>query len=290
MHPTPRTTAPPSAPPAPRRYDAEHFVLTMLFSPDPALARRADAAGVDRIGLDLEVIGKAERQQGLGTFVSQHHEEGLAAMREAVRDAELFCRVNSIHAGSKAEIDRILGYGVDVLMLPYFTTPDEVKAFVDFVGGRARAVVLLEHRLAAERVEEIVRVPGIDNVHVGLTDLALSLKARNRFGLWTTPLLDRVAEAVHGEGLRLCVGGIGRALDESQPIPTDLVYGQFPRLNATGALVSRAFFGKPGEDTDVVEEIRRCRERIAWWRRQPPEALEAAKAELQRRVDACPSW
>ena len=39
------------------------FRLT-LWTADAALAARADAAGVDRIGVDLDRLGKAERQAG----------------------------------------------------------------------------------------------------------------------------------------------------------------------------------------------------------------------------------
>src|SRR5512143_1317194 len=89
-------------------FDADHFVLTMLWSADPALAARADEAGIDRIGLDLEILGKAERQRGLGTWVSSHRIEQLRDLRAAVGRAELFCRINPINAGSRAEIDAVL--------------------------------------------------------------------------------------------------------------------------------------------------------------------------------------
>jgi citrate lyase beta subunit len=251
--------------PAPAGYRPDHFLLTMLWSADPALAARADAAGIDRIGLDLETLGKADRQRGLGTWVSAHRTDQLPAMRRAVTRGELFCRVNPIHDGSRAEIDAVIAAGVDVLMLPMFTTVAEVETFVRLVDGRARAVPLLEHRLAADRVEDLVRVGGLDCVHVGLTDLALSLALGNRFALMASPLIDRIAAAVHRQGLRLCIGGIGRACDDSQPVPTDLIYAQYARLNATGALVSRAFFGPDPATLDVAAEVRACRERMAWW-------------------------
>src|SRR5687767_15022322 len=70
---------------------SSHFILT-LWTNDPAVARRADAAGVDRIGLDLETYGKAERQpKTLSTWISTHHENQLPALREVVRSGKLFC-------------------------------------------------------------------------------------------------------------------------------------------------------------------------------------------------------
>lgn len=269
-------------------YRADHFLLTLLWSGDPILAARADAAGVDRIGLDLEVIGKAERQKSLGTWISPHRADQLRVMRQAVTRGELFCRINPIHDGSKTEIDRVIEYGVDVLMLPMFTTVEEVETFVGLIDGRAKAVLLLEHRLAAERVEQIVRVPGLDCIHVGLTDLALSLNAPIRFALMASDLMDRIAAAVHGQGLRLCVGGIGRAMDDSQPIPTDMIYSQYARLNATGALISRAFFGSNPMAIDVAAEVRACRRRIAHWRQCDSDQLEAAHRRFVEEVGGPP--
>lgn len=265
-------------------YCADHFMLTLLWSDDPVLAARADEAGIDRIGLDMETLGKAERQKGLRTWVSDHREDRFPAMRRVVKRGELFCRINPIHDRSRAEIDRIIAHGVDVLMLPMFTSAEEVRAFLDMIDGRAKAVPLLEHHLAVDQIDSIVHLPRLDCIHVGLTDLALSLNVKNRFELMASPLMDRIAAAVHSVGLRLCVGGIGRAMDESQPIPTDLIYAECARLNVTGALVSRAFFGEDPSAIDVTAEVRKCRERLAYWRRCGSQEIETAHARFIERV------
>src|SRR5688572_17388105 len=71
--------------PSVRPPGASAFVLT-LWTNDPAVARRADAAGVDRIGLDLETYGKAERQpKQLATWISPHREDQLPALRAAMK-------------------------------------------------------------------------------------------------------------------------------------------------------------------------------------------------------------
>jgi 2-keto-3-deoxy-L-rhamnonate aldolase RhmA len=267
----------------------EHFVLT-LWTDDPALARAADTAGVDRIGLDLEVHGKAERQpKNLKTWISPHSEDKLPALRAAMKSSKLFCRVNPINPKSADEIERLITrFGVQVLMLPMFTTPGEVERFVELVDGRATTVLLMENKTAAERIEEIVRVPGVDDVHVGINDLTLSLgrENANRFEVMATDLMARVGDAVLAAGLRFGVGGIGRAKNNDQVIPGDLIYAQYPRLGATAALIARSFFtAKPGDaPVDVTAEIRRARERLAWWGTQSPADLEAARLELLARA------
>jgi hypothetical protein len=274
----------PSVRPSPSS-PSSNFVLT-LWTDDPALARQADAAGVDRIGLDLEVYGKAERQpKTLKTWISPHSEDHLPVLREAMRSAKLFCRINPINPGSAQEIERLIGvYGVQVLMLPMFTTPGEVERFVQLVDGRATTVLLLENKTAAERVDEIVRVAGVDDLHVGINDLTLSLGRpnANRFEVMTTDLMKRISDAVVPAGLRFGVGGIGRAMNDDQVIPSDLIYAQYPRLGATAALIARSFFTpRPGEQAvDVTAEIGRARERLAWWGRQSADAWEDARKAL----------
>jgi citrate lyase beta subunit len=266
------------------RTPAAAFVLT-LWTNDPAIARRADAAGVDRVGLDLEVYGKAERQpKNLSTWISPHREEHLPALRSALKSARLFCRINPVNPGTPDEIERVIGHGVRVLMLPMFTTAGEVERFVSLVRGRATTVLLLENKTAAERIGEIVRVPGVDEVHVGINDLTLSLGQpnANRFAVLAADLMKSVADTVRAAGLRFGVGGIGRAMQNDQKIPSDLIYAQYPRLGATAALIARSFFA-PGEGESAVDmnrEIRQARERLAWWADRTPDELEDARLRL----------
>src|SRR6187401_303026 len=96
---------------------ADDLVLT-LWTADPALARRADEAGVDRVGIDLDRLGKAERQQGRGTWLSPHEEGDLEGLAPALRKAALFARVNPLNPDTPRELDAVLGRGAEVLMLP----------------------------------------------------------------------------------------------------------------------------------------------------------------------------
>jgi hypothetical protein len=77
----------------------------------------------------------------------------------------------------------------------------------------------------------------------------------------------------------LGVGGIGRVSDRRLPIRPDLIYAQYPRLGATAALISRSF---AAAGSDLAGEVRRSRERLAWWARRPREELDAAARELER--------
>ena len=48
------------------------MIRLMYITNDVQVARMAEEAGVDRIFVDLETLGKAERQGGMDTVQSKH--------------------------------------------------------------------------------------------------------------------------------------------------------------------------------------------------------------------------
>jgi hypothetical protein len=235
------------------------FVLT-LFTNDPALAADADRAGVDRIGIDMEQIGKDMRQGKLATWISDHAESDLARVAPALGKARLFARCNPVHAGSASEIDRLIAAGVRVVMLPYFKTVAQAETFIRLVDGRADPVLLVETADAGAAIDDLCRIPGVKEIHVGLNDMRLSLGWPSHFHVLVSDFLVRICDAVLSHGHRLGIGGLGRAGDNDLPVPSDLVSAQMPRLGATAALVSRSFF-RPPVPADIAGEFGRLR---AW--------------------------
>src|SRR5207245_6902138 len=155
------------------RPDAQDFTL-MLMTRDGGVARAAVRAGVDRIFLDLEIAGKAERQRGRNTIISGHTLADLERVRAAVPGAEVLARVNPPNAATRHEVDAVVRAGADVVMLPYFQSSQEVAAFVSAVAGRARTCLLRETAAAAVRVDRIAADAGVDGMQVGLADLPAS--------------------------------------------------------------------------------------------------------------------
>jgi hypothetical protein len=60
----------------------------------------------------------------------------------------------------------------------------------------------------------------------------------------------------------------------------DLVLAQYPRLDATGALLTRAFFDNVSEGWSFAEEIRRLRQRLTDWSKASPEDWKRARDKL----------
>ena len=257
------------------------FLLT-LFTNSPELARSADDAGIDRIGLDLEVLGKEKRQDKLKSWISDHLEEELSAIREQLHSAKLFVRTNPPHPELKDEIDRFIDQGANVLMLPYFTHHDEAAQFIDYIDGRAEVSLLIETAAAAARIDHIVALPGIHDVHIGLNDLHLSLGLASHFELLVSPLMEHLSEFVRDSGAYWGFGGIGRAYDAHLPIPSDLIYAQYAYLQGRSALVSRVFTHSDQINLDLTAEVANARSRIDHWFGVDREELVQARDELRR--------
>ncbi len=256
-----------------------------LWTNNLAHARWANEAGVDRIGLDLESIGKSNRQKGLGTWISHHGWNDLNRLRRIVPAARLFVRLNGLHSGSEDEIARAADAGVGVIMQPNFTKLSEVERFVRLVDRRAQVVPLVERRAATEFIERLPAL-GIREIHIGLNDLSIDLGQDNRLAVLAQPIMSAISAAAIAAGLRFGLGGLGRARDRDLPVPSDLVYAQHARLKASGALLARSFFGAAMTQEVFINEIARLRRRLREWSAASVDALETARLELERRCAA----
>jgi hypothetical protein len=250
-----------------------------LFTNDPALAAEADGAGVDRVGPDLERLGKMERQDGMGRWISDHEEDELPAIFATLRRASHFVRCNPPHIGLADEINRLIALGAQTIMLPHFHTSDQARDFVYAVSGRARTVLLVETVSSAREVAQLGRIEGVDEIHFGLNDLSLDLGVNNQFSVLCSTFLEDACATLTASGFPFAVGGIGRALDITLPVPSELVYAQYPRLGATGALLSRVYFNGL-QKAQLAQEISKTRERLNYWAGQPASSLHAARDKL----------
>lgn len=261
---------------------SESFTLTAL-SIDPQLIKRLDEAGIDRIGIDIERNGKRERQASIsGSRISNHEIDHLKLLKNIVKKADIFIRINPLHSGSLNEINQSLSLGADVIMIPYFTSASEVSNFVQLVAGRAKIVLLLETAQAMLQLPVIVAIPGLSEIMVGLNDLHLSLGLKNPFEVITAGYLQNIAKQVLEAGLSFGFGGLARVDDVTLPIPSDFIYSQYSRLGANSAWLSRSFFkGLERElPRNIALEVANLRGRLNFWSKQSEEVIETKHAEL----------
>ncbi|WP_380926175.1 aldolase/citrate lyase family protein [Sphingomonas leidyi] len=203
----------------------------LFLTKDPEIGRIAERAGVDWIFVDLEYRGKSDRQSGRDTVISAHSIEDVVAMRAAITTAQLLVRVNPLGEWSREEIDGAIDAGADIVMLPFFTTPGEVEAFVTMVGGRAKACLLVETMGAVDAIEEILAVPGIDFIHIGLNDIHIERQTRFMFELLGDGTLDMLAAKIRPTGIPFGIGGMARIGEKIPPRRRSLpsIIGLAPR-------------------------------------------------------------
>ncbi len=212
----------------------------MYLTNDPSVAAIAQQAGVDRIFLDLELRGKEARQKNMDTVISHNSPSDIGKLRAVLTKAELLVRVNSLYAGSKAEIDRAAADGADVVMLPYFKTAREVRDFVSFCAGRVRTCLLFETPEAVEHIDEILSVPGIDEAHIGINDLHLGYGKRFMFELLADGTVERICHKFAEYGLPYGFGGVGRP-GSNVALPAERILAEHYRLGSSQVILSRAF-------------------------------------------------
>ena len=209
----------------------------------PELAARCDRMPGMRLFVDLERTGKAARQKGHDTFISTHHLSDVGSIKAVLKQSRLMVRVNPYQkddpAASKAEVDAVLSQGADMLMLPMFSSAEELSAFAGIVAGRAPIVALLETAGALHCLDSWIDTPGIGEIFVGLNDLHLSLGCSFMFEPLAAGYVGRVASAAKARGLRFGFGGIAR-MDEGV-LPGRDVLAEHVRLGSGAVILSRTF-------------------------------------------------
>lgn len=231
----------------------------MYITNRPEVAKIAENAGVDRIFVDMEYIGKEQRQGMMNTVISSHKIEDIKAVADVISKAELLVRVNPIHersveySSSREEIDAAIDAGAEILMLPYFKTVSEVHTFIDYVNGRARTMLLVETPEAVDVIDEILDIEGVDEFHIGLNDLSLGYGKKFMFELLCDNTVEYLSKKFNEKGKKFGIGGIA-SLGKGM-LPAEKIIIENYRLGSKGAILSRSFCDVT-QRTDL-EEIRK---------------------------------
>jgi 2-keto-3-deoxy-L-rhamnonate aldolase RhmA len=261
----------------------------MLICNDPDLARFAVDCGVDRIFVDLEVLGKEARQGHRDTVISHHSIADVSRVRKAVPNAELLVRLNPLHAGSVDEVEQVLSAGANLLMLPMFRRTAELKKFAAHVAGRAGIIPLVETLEAVGRLSDIVKVPGVSEIYIGLNDLHIELGQTFIFESLANGTLDRITRVIRNAGIPFGFGGIAR-MGEGL-LHAEMVLGEHLRLGSSSVILSRTFHRHGTGKSELIDqqefkaEISKLREKEAELMRRTPEQQETDRHLLAGIVD-----
>jgi len=216
-------------------------MIYMFITNDPDMAEYAWESGVHRIFVDMEWMGKYERQGFLDTHMALSTSEDVTAIRNRLPDAEIMTRINPVHSESFMEINASIEAGTDVIMLPMFNTADEVEKVIRLIDGRVRLCLLLETPQALTRIDDILEYSaGIDEIHLGLNDLHLGMGLDFMFELLSGGIVEYAARKIQNHDIRFGFGGISR-VGRKDAVSSKLIIGEHIRLGSEMVILSRAF-------------------------------------------------
>lgn len=220
----------------------------MYITNNPEVALIAEKYGVDRIWIDLETLGKEERQKGMNTVKSHHSINDIKIIKPLLTKAEMLVRVNPWNEKSKEEIDEVIDAGADMIMLPMWKSAKDVSNFVETVNGRCKTTLLLETKEAVECLDEVLENGGFDEIHIGLNDLHLSYGLTFMFELLSNGTVEMLTKKIAKKNIPYGFGGIAQL--GKGDLPAEKVIKEHYRLGSTRAILSRSFC-----NTDLISDI-----------------------------------
>jgi HpcH/HpaI aldolase/citrate lyase family len=252
-----------------------HDFSLLLFSTDPWLIRHTVTSGISAIVVDLETLGKAQRQNGADTEVNHNTIEDLKRVRDAT-PAHVICRINGFNPATVDEVEQVINAGADELLLPMVRNAGQVEAVLSMVQGCAKLGILIETNEAVNRIETLARLP-LSRIYIGLNDLAIE---RGSFNIFTA-LVDGTVERLRKKVINLPFGFGGLTLpDCGFPIPCRLLIGEMVRLQCHFSFLRRSFH-RDIRNREIGVETRRLLEAIGRAKDRSPEQITEDRNALE---------
>lgn len=214
-------------------------LVLMYITNNVDVALIAEKYGVDRIWIDLETLGKEERQKGMNTVKSKHCVADIKKIKPVLKKAEVMVRINPWNKNSKEEVNQVIAAGADIIMLPMWENSVQVREFIQTVHGRAKTNLLLETKKAVNCLDGVLGIEGIDEIHIGLNDLHLSYGLTFMFELLSNGIVEKLCDKIREAGLPYGFGGLARL--GCGDLPAEKIIMEHYRLKSTRAILSRSF-------------------------------------------------
>lgn len=211
----------------------------MYITNNPAVALIAEKSGVDRIWIDLESIGKEERQKDINSVKSHHKISDIKIMSDVLTKSELMVRVNPWDENSAKEIEQAIAFGAERIMLPMWKSKKETDNFLNLIHGRVKTTLLLETKEAVNCLDEVIKNEFIDEVYIGLNDLHLSYGMTFMFEPLTSGVVEDICRKLRQKNIPFGFGGIAK-IGEGL-LPSENIIAEHYRLGSTRAILSRSF-------------------------------------------------
>ena len=102
------------------------------------------------------------------------------------------------------------------------------------IGG-----LILHEYQSFPKLNEVVKIPGIDEIYVGLNDLHLSLHKTFMFEMLADGTVDEICDVLKTNKIKYGFGGIGRI--GGGMLPADHILAEHVRLGSQMVILSRTF-------------------------------------------------
>lgn len=214
-------------------------------------ARIIESCGIQQILVDIENIGKSERQSGTNAVINFHNITDVSNLKNAGIKAKIICRINSFHSGSFAEIDEVINAKADFIMIPMINNINHYNKMTDFIGDRIEIIPLIETPYSVFKINDILKCSNINQIHFGLNDLCLALGTKNIFEILLSPVFSFALEFVNEHVKLIGIGGIGNPL-EQQKVDPSLILQLHKLFGSKSVILSRSFF-KMGYEINKIE-------------------------------------
>jgi hypothetical protein len=210
---------------------------------------------LDRIMIDLEYIGKKERQTGKDLFHSEHKIEDVSKIKSVLNKTDLMVRVNSIHTNTHIEIEEVISKGADIIMLPYFKSYEEVEYFIKCVNKRAKVSLLIETKEALSFLNLLILNNDIDEYHIGLNDLSISLGNQTIFDSILDGTIENCISILKSSNKPYGFGGVGSLSNKNLTIDPLLCLSEQIRLGCSIGWLGRSFRNLIKDKDSLEQEI-----------------------------------
>ncbi len=241
--------------------------------------------GVERIFIDLETLGKQERQGHLNTWKSDHVFDDIEKIRQVVPVGKLLVRLNKWNKNSKNEIKKSIENGADFLMLPMISSLQEIESFCKIVNNQVPVIPLIETPLSLQLLPEIINIKGVSEIYIGLNDLSILLNYKFCFEPLIKNYLEVAARLLNKKNIPWGFGGIARSKEGI--IPPSIIIGEHVRLGSKFVILSKSFHRDVKslkalkKEMDFNSEINKLRGIEKFWKSKNSNDLYQNKLKLK---------
>lgn len=226
----------------------------IAISNNPAQAIILDSVGVQQIMVDAEINGKHERQGSKNTIISDHQISDIKAIKKLNLSAEILCRINPYYAGTENEINEAIDLGVDRIMIPMIASLDDFKKVVEIVDNRCRVIPLIETPYSLFKINDIIAISEINQIHFGLNDLYLAMGMKNLFEILLSPVFGYTIKYTAERCELVGFGGVGDPL-QPQTVDPGLIIQEHLKMGSKSVILSRSFFKAGYDENNILSSL-----------------------------------